>query len=202
MTVFDQGLLSAVLRHRLGPAHTALEQASGLPDRVLTLADYIAHLQAYHRIFSQLEQALGAFPDGMTGAGFVSIPRAPLLESDLCHLRAFRRAPVAPMPPLSSMAQALGVRYVLEGSALGGQVILAALQPRLGAQITGATRFFAGLGRHSMANWRAFKAGLDRYGADHPAEHEDVVAGGALCFGMFLDAAMNVDMDLDLGVSA
>ncbi len=81
------------------------------------------------------------------------------------------------------------MRYVLEGSALGGQVILAAVQPRLGADIEGATSFFAGFGRHGMARWRAFTAALDAYGAAHPTAQDAVVEGAALAFGMFLEAA-------------
>jgi heme oxygenase len=195
VAVFDQGLLSAVLRRRLRPAHAALEQASGLPGKVVTLADYIAHLKLYHRLFARLEHALDAFPHAAAGSGFVPVRRAPLLENDLCHLGAFRPEPIAPMA-LTSLAQAFGVRYVLEGSALGGQVILAALQPRLGSEIAGATSFFVGLGRQSMANWRAFQTELDQYGIDHPDEHDNVVDGGALCFGMFLEAALDFDMSV------
>ncbi len=190
MTTFDQALLSTTLRHRLAPVHLALEQASGLPDSIVTRTDYVACLQMYHGLFSQLEQALDTHADGVWGSDdAVPIRRAPLLRRDLRQLGAFVDTHIPPMPPLRGFAQALGVRYVLEGSALGGLVILAALTPRLGAEIAGATSFFAGAGREGMANWRAFKASLDRYGDAHPDRHDDVVAGAALCFGRFLEAA-------------
>ncbi len=197
MTTYDQALLSTTLRHRLAPVHAALEAASGLPDSIVTRSDYIACLQMYHRLFAQLEPALAAQADGACG-DFVPLARAPLLLSDLRRLGAFAETNVPPMPPLPGFAQALGVRYVLEGSALGGQVILAALTARLGADIAGATSFFAGDGREAMAGWRAFKTSLDRYGAAHPDAHEDVVAGAALCFGRFLESAT----DIRLGAAA
>jgi len=185
----DEALLSTILRHRLAPVHLALEQASGMPDSIVTRHDYIASLQMYHTLFSQLEQALAAHADGAWGSDFTPIRRAPLLRNDLRRLGAFVRPPAAALPPLAGFAQALGVRYVLEGSALGGQVILAALSQRLGAQIAGATSFFAGAGRDGLASWRAFKTSLDRYGAAYPDRQEDVVAGAGLCFGLFLEAA-------------
>jgi len=187
VTTFDQALLSTTLRQRLAPVHAALESASGLPDSIVTRGDYIACLRMYHRLFAQLEPALALYDHGVWG-DFVPQARTPLLLSDLQSLGAPAARDIAPMPPLPGFAQALGVRYVLEGSALGGQVILAALTARLGAEIAGATSFFAG-GRDAMAGWRAFKSGLDHYGAAHPDAHEEVVAGAALCFGRFLEAA-------------
>lgn len=193
MSALDEVQLSAILRHRLAPVHAALERVSGLPERIVTIADYIGCLQQYYALFTKLEAALSAYPDdSQARPGFAPAWRAPLLRNDLRRLGAFQTGPVAPMPRLSSFAQALGVRYVLEGSALGGQVILAALQRRLGDQIEGATSFFAGQGRATMAAWQGFKAALDQYGAAHPAEHEQVFQGATLCFGMFMDAATGV----------
>jgi len=184
----DEGLLSSVLRRRLLPEHRALERSSGLPDRIVTRDDYIAYLRMYYGLFINLEMALDIFPMSEGGFAFVPVRRAPLLRRDLQVLGAFRSLPRITRPTLSSFAQALGVRYVMEGSALGGQVILAALEPRLGPQIDGATNFFSGLGRGTMAHWRDFKTALDAYGAAHPAAHDTVVQGGSLCFGMFAEA--------------
>lgn len=178
--------LSSVLRRRLAPAHAALERAGGLPDRIRTLADYIGCLQMHHRLFSALEGTLAAYPDHAGNAA----DRASLLRDDLRRLGAWPDAPAALLWQPANAAQALGARYVLAGSALGGRVILAALGPRLGPQIAGATRFFAGHGRDSMANWQRFTAALDAYGNAHPDAHEDVVTGAAQCFAAFLDAAM------------
>jgi heme oxygenase len=189
VTSFDEGLLSLVLRRRLAPVHTALEQASGLPGCIVTTADYIAYLHMHYDIVATLEEALDAVPDGLAAPMAMPVRRAPHLRDDLRRLGARVRRPIAPMPRLAGAAQAVGVRYVLEGSALGGQVILAAVQPRLGADIEGATSFFAGFGRHGMARWRAFTAALDAYGAAHPTAQDAVVEGAALAFGMFLEAA-------------
>jgi heme oxygenase len=184
--------LSAVLRQRLAAAHAALERASGLPDRITTLSGYIACLLMYFRLFSTLEDTLDAFQDAAWDRlGVAPVRRAGLLADDLHRLGAFRPLHSRPIWRPETFAQALGVSYVLEGSALGGQVILAALQPKLGDQIAGTTSFFAGQGRDTASYWRRFKTALDDYGAAHPHTHDDVVEGAARCFGVFLDAAMD-----------
>jgi hypothetical protein len=50
---------------------------------------------------------------------------------------------------------ALGL-YVIERATLGGRLILPDLEPRVGASIAGATRFFGGRGEAVDPMWRSF----------------------------------------------
>ena len=108
--------------------------------------------------------------------------RADALASDL---RALGVEPLAPMPapePLSD-AEALGALYVIEGSTLGGQVIMRSLQ---GTDFeAGATRFFDAYGPRTGAMWKAFCAALEAFGVARPQDVPFVLAGARRCFGAF-----------------
>lgn len=77
------------------------------------------------------------------------------------YLADFGRAPSPATPE-----EAIGVLYVLEGSSLGGQVILRRLGPALGIGPLWAGRFFNGYGQATGAMWRTFVARLNAFGAD------------------------------------
>jgi len=96
-------------------------------------------------------------------------------------------APYARIPALPTFAHALGARYVLEGSALGGKVILRNLRQRIGAEIDGATDFFGGVEPAPSSDWRVFKTALDRFADQHPECCKDVLTGAAETFRTLLD---------------
>jgi heme oxygenase len=71
---------------------------------------------------------------------------------------------------------------VLEGSKLGGLVILRDVETRIGSQIIGATRFFGGCGAPAGPTWPAFKTALDGFGNECPDRRLDVVSGAESVF--------------------
>lgn len=115
--------------------------------------------------------------------------RAPALRKDLAAL-GFDHAglPRLVIPPMADFAAALGALYVLEGSALGGKVILRALEARLGKQIAGAAAFFGSSGREGALAWPVFKARLDDFGLGRPAAQARAVAGAMAVFRQFAEA--------------
>jgi heme oxygenase len=175
--------LSARLRVETAAAHLAVEAAAGLPERILAVADYAACLTRFFRLFSPLEAALGRF-DSWAGLGIdlAARRRTPALLADLAALGC---APPAPAPiRLSGFPAALGALYVLEGSALGGKILAAALERQLPA-IAGATGFFGGRGAKTGEMWWGFREALDLYGAKNPAAQPAVIAGAVRTFGQF-----------------
>jgi heme oxygenase len=80
-----------------------------------------------------------------------------LLQADLRALGAAPLPWAAPMPCLDTPARALGSLYVLEGSALGGQVLAPALRLRPGVDAATGGAWFHGLGGASGARWRAIR---------------------------------------------
>lgn len=90
--------------------------------------------------------------------------RRAFLERDMAVLG------VRPLSPPDGLAQALrlhspeaawGALYVVEGSALGGQLIARQLSERLGITAERGGAFFAGWGERTGSRWREFRELLD-----------------------------------------
>lgn len=89
------------------------------------------------------------------------------------------------LPPLTSIAEGIGCLYVLEGSTLGGQFILRALQERLGLSPNREARFFASYGKHVGSMWKSFGSFAEQYAATHPADQEMIIASAQTTFVAF-----------------
>lgn len=180
-------LLSSRLRAGTAALHRQTEVLLDLPGAIRTRNDYTAWLGRFLGLYEPLEGSLAAFGDWET-AGIVP-PRPGLgarLTADLIDLGAdpgdHLRAPLALLPRLPAFAHALGARYVLEGSTLGGRLIGRELESRIGAEIAGATRFFGGHENKGDRSWRSFGIALDRFGSEHQSLQSDVVAGAERVF--------------------
>lgn len=171
--------LSAHLRTATTQAHVDVELAFDLDARLASRQAYAALLARLHGFYGPVEQALEAWTGRLAGVDVAARRRAALLDDDLAALGVTApRWAVAP-PDLVSAGHALGCLYVLEGSALGGRLVLRAARERLGDDLPVA--FFGSVGReHLGADWRALKAALDRHGAEHGAA--EVTAGALQTF--------------------
>ena len=86
--------------------------------------------------------------------------RRPFLQLDLQALDAAAdTGPAVCLPRLPNAAAAWGSAYVMEGSALGGQVITRHLA-EAGSQHAGAAAYFHGWGDATGAMWREFRGVL------------------------------------------
>ncbi len=101
--------------------------------------------------------------------------------------------PAGPLPPgaptLGSRAEALGFHYVMEGSALGGRVILRQLDAE--GVDTAGLRFLHPHGARTGGRWRALLAVLDRELAGNPGALGEA-AGGARKGFAFARACLGV----------
>lgn len=124
----------AALRDGTGDHHAAVERRLGLPDRIRSRGDLAAALAGLLAAWSPLERDLAA-------ADWSGLPLDPrlggataLLRADLVALGVAPDRPVAGSSGLrfDTLARAVGGRYVLLGSALGGSVIAPEVERRLG----------------------------------------------------------------------
>ena len=78
-------------------------------------------------------------------------------------LRALDAQPSLPSAhlQLGSLGEGIGCLYVLEGSALGGLVIYKAAHLSLGVTPDKGGRYFQGLGRCTLADWKIFLSTLN-----------------------------------------
>lgn len=173
--------LGALLRDQTRQAHTNIDQHPVLRPLIsqhITLEQYAHALAALDALYGQMEAALGAKVT-VGDCSFPCYPRAGFLTSDL---KALGRLPI---PDLASLAQtkpkspseALGVLYVLEGSALGGSMIYG----RLGKALPDAPmRFFASGHESAQARWAQLQSFLSA--VEGLIEPQQVVEAAERCF--------------------
>lgn len=122
---------------------------------------YARVLQVFDSFLAAWEPAVAAALPAAWHAWLRARSRRPFLQQDLAMLDIAPARAAAGVPHLRSPAAAWGSLYVLEGSALGGQVITralagAGLHPHRGAA------YFHGWGSDTDAMWRDFRAVLEQ----------------------------------------
>ncbi len=183
------------LRTETRALHEALERRGPMarllaPD--LTLAEYGALLARLHGLYAPLEDRLARHADALP---VPLAPRAPHLRADLAALGLTAHAadaptdasegvpPAAPgaLPEVPDAAAALGVLYVLEGAALGGQVIARHVRRTLALTPAQGLAFFTGDADGTGARWVRFRDAL----AASPADPDAVAASARDTFSAF-----------------
>lgn len=183
----------AQLKAETAALHRGIEQVVPLMrptlDR-LAYRSYLARLLGYLR---PLEEQLARFSGALRGLGvdFEARRKTPLVVRDLLFLghdpHQLEAVPSCRhLPAADSLAEAVGCLYVLEGSTLGGQVILRTLGPRLSLTANEGLAFLTGYAEQTGTSWRAFAESVGRFdlqGADRAA----VVRGARETFATQLE---------------
>ena len=167
----------AAMRQATAGQHARIESLLGLGGAFgrghygCVLQGFGAFLHAWERMVAPL------LPPGLDG-WFARGRRAYLVDRDLAALGLARLDPdSAVVPRLQGCADAIGSLYVLEGSALGGQLIAANIERRLGIHADNGGAYFNGCGKGTAARWRQYQ-GLAQFHLDaHP--HAREAAGDA-----------------------
>ncbi|MCO6044173.1 biliverdin-producing heme oxygenase [Aeoliella sp. ICT_H6.2] len=157
---------SHTLRQATASAHHSVEQASSWTDIFASLDSYTAFLG---RLRSLIAAAESAVEPHLAGAGpWVQVRRrSSWIEEDLRCLSGLepsadkRHGDGYDFDWVTSPAQAAGVCYVLEGSALGGVHLARQAQQLLGLEAEG-TRYLAGNGSQTAAVWKQVTDWLNR----------------------------------------
>jgi heme oxygenase (biliverdin-IX-beta and delta-forming) len=168
----------ARLKARTAAAHARVDAAFGRFD-LGRRESYVRFLQAHGRVVPAVEAALGQ------GGPLDGLPdwrlRTGCLESDLAAFGHTLPLPIADVLPQGS-GERFGLLYVLEGSRLGGRLLLR----RVGAGFP--ARYLAAV--HQPGEWRAFTRALDdRAAAEDGAWVEAMVAGALHGFALYGAAA-------------
>lgn len=122
---------------------------------------YIRVLQVFDRFHDAWEQrVLEALPPARQ-AWLRRRSRWPFLQQDLRVLGAGRLPAALPAPPLASTAAAWGAIYVMEGSALGGQLVTRTLA-QCGLRPDSGGAYFHGWGAATGAMWNETRQLLER----------------------------------------
>lgn len=148
------------LRQETAAVHSRLDQTLGLIDRLSAPEQRSRLLAGYHLLHRTAEVEIAPFLGEIAGLDFLARRRSSLIADGLrvyCH----QAVPdsVADLG-IHTKAAAFGALYVLEGSSLGGRVILKELKLR-GAALTGLG-FLDPYGNNTGQRWQSFLAILER----------------------------------------
>lgn len=169
------------LRRATRTRHEELETNAGVLERLAHPGSRRGLLEAFLSLYEPAEAALRPHLEAVDGLDFAERQKVPTLLRDLRALGAgedeLAQIPRAAGPRLAGRAQAIGFAYVLEGSTLGGRVILKRLRAA-GLPLDGLG-FFDIYGAAAGRRFSQFCAVLERECADHSGE---AVAGAVLGF--------------------
>lgn len=179
--------LSVRLREETRLEHKLVEAACRLPNGVQNLSDYKKCLLNFYGIIHPLEQHIATFSKWENmGLYLQKLVRTPDLKKDLrlmnVNPKLWRKASVHALPSLPEIPFALGALYVLEGSTLGGQIIMSVLKEKMSTPLGIPCGFFTGRGETTGLLWRQFCTILDAYGEQFPETHSDVTEGAKRTF--------------------
>ena len=176
-----RGTLRSATRHE----HEATERSFRLMRASITPAEYLGILERFYGYYAPLERAVQrASEHHLAGVRLPDHTRAARLRRDLAaqggahaHL-----ATSSALPALDSAAKVIGCLYVIEGAALGGQLIARHLATTLDVSPAHGGAFFHGDGDLTLARWQGFLAVLHAFGAAHPASHGACVGAALATF--------------------
>lgn len=181
-------VLLTELRRCTRDHHDAIEALLAL-DRPLSPARYGAIVTGFDAFLRPFEAAVHAGLPPPLQAWYAERRRAPLVAQDIAHLGLPRSAALDERAaqavralPLRDEASVLGALYVIEGSALGGQVIGPRLAQSPGYTAAHGACYFNGFGDQTGPMWRDFRATTAATIGDHPAAARAACLAACLTF--------------------
>ncbi|MGV3623660.1 MAG: biliverdin-producing heme oxygenase [Archangium sp.] len=168
------------LKSSTAHAHRSLEAAMNLTGANATRARYVKYLQTLTSVHEALEPRL--LGDAELQALLTDLPSRARTEAgkhDLASLGEERsRTHFTATLPMTTVAEKLGVLYVLEGSTLGGQVLRRELKSALGVGDE-SLRYVSGYGELTGPKWKSFLEALERGVTTDEARRQAISAAQA-----------------------
>jgi heme oxygenase len=158
--------------------HDKLESDLNLLRKDLTLDDYVELLKRFYGIYKPLEPLLNVPVDRV---------KTPHLEKDLRHFKINPESiPLCEnLPVVKSSSQIYGVRYVLEGSTLGGQVLSKHFKEFFYISPDSGCLFFSGYGPETMSKWKMFQSELMNFSTTDDFSPEELLESARDTFHLF-----------------
>lgn len=175
------------LRAETALLHTSLEElpiSKAIISPDITLDEYATYLSLMHDVVKDTETNI--MPEISAIVADLDIRRkTQLIEDDLEHLGVSKETyskPLSHNKEVLTPAFALGIFYVVEGSSLGGRVILKNIKPSLKLDENGGAKYFTGYGAVTGSTWRSFVMVMEGYAA-RGNNADDIIAGANFAFG-------------------
>ena len=165
------------LKSDTAPMHRALEQTALSIDLMspdVSRGQYTQYLRAMCGVIAFTESAIFPLVERVV-PHLSKRKKLPALVADIRALTGAGKEETTSFKPFSlpvSENFALGFMYVIEGSTLGGRVILRHLQSRPFFSEHDASEFFAGYGAETGSLWKSFLAALSAHAVREGAQQE------------------------------
>lgn len=158
----ERPTLAERLRSETDSAHRSLEAAIGFDLHSPSVDRALGMLRGFYSVLRDLEPAmLTLAPAALADRGKLALLRSDLRQLGMTADEIDRLASPADVWKPRTSADAFGALYVMEGSTLGGKVIVKALR-RLPDWPLGEPCYFDPYGTETGMRWNAFKEYLNK----------------------------------------
>lgn len=171
-------MLSSNIKEATRKAHQQLEVVVVKRLKAIrSRADYADLLKHFYAYFNKVEQAIAPYITKEVLPDYSERRNSSYLKSDIEALGgAVDELPAAQAPAVHNTIEALGALYVLEGSVMGGRIIVQLLEK---AGITEGVSFFSGYGDDTGRMWQRFREVLDGHALTEKDEAQAIAAANA-----------------------
>lgn len=163
------------LKESTRPQHDNLEHDVNLLRPDFTIKDYIHVLVRFYGFYKPLEATMKLPLDRNKTA---------LLEKDLKHfgIDPAQVETTKKLPDLSTPSHVFGLRYVIEGSTLGSQVLSKHYKEIFDISPDSGCFFFTGYGKETMMKWKEFQEELLQFSTTKEYCEDDVIESAKSTF--------------------
>ncbi|WP_443939653.1 biliverdin-producing heme oxygenase [Pedobacter sp. MW01-1-1] len=168
-------MLSASIKEATKTEHQHLEKKVVQKLKsIRSNSDYATLLKCFYAYFNHIEETIKPFILKEVLPDYDERRNASYIKSDILALGAdMSDLPATRVPQITNTIEALGALYVLEGSIMGGSIIVKMLE-KVG--ITAGVSFFSGYGEATGMMWGNFIAVLNKYATNPQAEADAIRA--------------------------
>lgn len=165
----SQSLLSARIKEETKKSHQELEKKVVLKLKgIRSEADYAGFLNSFYNYFNTVEKANAPYISNKVLSDYTERRNSSYLKADIEELGFEIKPSIGlPQPEITSLPAALGAMYVMEGSIMGGPIIVEILKKH---GITKGFSFFSGYGAETGKMWSAFVSVLNANASDEQAK--------------------------------
>ena len=172
------------IKSKTANSHKKLESLSvsaSILSPEMKVADYVEYLSLMHDVHKNTEEIIFPFLSGIIN-DLETRKKKHLIENDLNYLnhkKVFSNKVFNIQEP--TLAFALGILYVIEGSSLGGRFILKNITTVPGLDNGEGTSYFNGYGDKTGSYWKSFLNSLSEYEQNYNCG-ETIIEGAVYAF--------------------
>lgn len=178
-------MLSNSIKEATRDAHLQLEKKVVQQLKAIrSNQDYADFLKNFYAYFSHVESVIAPFITTAVLPDYAQRRNSSYLKNDIEALGSdVNELPATATPAITNTLQALGALYVMEGSIMGGSIIVKMLEK---AGITTGVSFFSGYGEATGQMWGTF-VGVMNAQATNEAEEAVAIETANETFSRFSD---------------